>query len=259
MDIVMFALARWDGPYSSTSFSIATELARNNRVFYIDNPFTFKYAAGNYGQSHVKTRFGPLLFRRRVYHKVQENGASGLLIAVTPPIVVPINFLPKGFLYNSLASVNDFILGRTLRRLAQDYQLKDPLFINSFNPFYLRKFPVAFKPKLRIYISVDDIRYSKHISKHGPRLEDETIALSDLSFTTARELKRLKSHLSANVHYLPNAADVALFRTAADQLLDKPSDIAAITRPIVMYTGHIDPRVDFLLLEKVIDLKSLKN
>jgi len=40
IDIIMLALARWDGHYSSTAFSLAKELSRYNRVFYIDNPFT---------------------------------------------------------------------------------------------------------------------------------------------------------------------------------------------------------------------------
>lgn len=248
MDIIMFALARWDGPYSSTSFSIASELARNNRVFYVDNPFTLKYALGNFSAPHVRSRFNRLLLRRRIYHTVSES-----LIAVTPPIVLPVNFLPDGFLYDRLSAINDAIIGRTLTRLVKDYNVKSPLFINSFNPFYLKSLPESLHARLRIYISVDDIRHSKHISKHGPRLEDEMIASSDISFTTARELKRLKSHLSPNVHYLPNAADVALFRKAADEELAKPADIADLQRPIVMYTGHVDPRVDFALLTKVID------
>jgi len=44
-DIVILALARWDAPYSSTAFSIAQELSKKNRVFYIDNPFTIRDVA----------------------------------------------------------------------------------------------------------------------------------------------------------------------------------------------------------------------
>ncbi len=152
-----------------------------------------------------------MLTGRSAYTTINPN-----LIAVTPRLTVPVNFLPEGPLYERLSAFNDGILFRTLRKLLSDYKIKDFIFINSFNPFYARKWkwPDFFKPALYVYHTVDDISHSKHIHKHGPRLEAAAIKEANLTFTTSMELKRLRSALTQNIYYLPNAADVSLFRNS---------------------------------------------
>jgi hypothetical protein len=41
-DIICFSLSRWDSAISSPALSLAKEFAKNNRVFYIDHPFSWK-------------------------------------------------------------------------------------------------------------------------------------------------------------------------------------------------------------------------
>jgi glycosyltransferase involved in cell wall biosynthesis len=67
------------------------------------------------------------------------------------------------------------------------------------------------------------------------------------------ELKRLKERQSANVYYLPNAANVALFRQGFDGLTKRPEELSKIPpeRPIVLYMGNICQRLDYELLIKL--------
>lgn len=246
MDIIMLALPRWDGDYSSTAWSLAKEFSRTRRVFYIDNPFTVKEFLAGFKSRQIKSRTKALLTGRSAYKTINPN-----LITVTPRLTVPVNFLPEGPLYDRLSAFNDGILFRTVRKLLNDFKIKDFIFINSFNPFYARKWPDFFKPALYVYHTVDDISHSKYIHKHGPRLEAAAIKEANLTFTTSMELKRLKSALTQNIHYLPNAADVSLFRNSLNGTFKMPQELKTITRPIVAYTGHLDGRLDYDLLKFV--------
>ncbi|MEJ0031862.1 MAG: glycosyltransferase [Bacteroidota bacterium] len=250
MDIVFFAIARWDAPYSSPSFCLATEFAKSHRVFYIDNPVTYKYFLSKFNTPEIRSRMKQLLLRKDIYKKLPATG--GELIAVTPAMTMPINFLSKGsLLYESLSHVNDDIISGTLTKLIRDYNIKDFLFINSFNPFYLRSFPSSFKPSTYAYLTIDDIAVSAHINKHGPRLEEEMVKKSDVTFTTSSELRRLNLPFNKEVYVVPNAADVSLFKTALTSDLPRPKEIADVTKPIVIYTGHLEHRTDFDLMRHV--------
>ncbi len=249
-DIIMLALPRWDGAYSSTAFSLAKEFSKHNRVFYIDNPFTVKDFIVGLRSEQIISRKKALLFGNSVYTTIENHSEN--LIAVTTKLTFPINFLPNGFLYRKISFLNDKIVFNTIRNLLRDYSIKDFIFINSFNPFYLQNFPSFFKPALYVYHTVDDISHSKYINKHGPRLENAAIRMADMTFTTSRELKRLKSSLSENIYYLPNAADAELFRTSITEKFSVPKELVAIDKPIVIYTGHIDLRLDYELLKYIL-------
>ena len=251
LDIIILALPRWDGAYSSTAFSLAKEFSKNNRVFYIDNPFTVKDFVFGLGSPQIQSRIPALLFGKKACKKIDR--LDGNLIAVTPKLTIPTNFLKEGNLYNRLSAINDYIIFQTIKKLIHDYSVEKFIFINSFNPFYLRHFPEFFKPTLHIYHTVDDISHSKYIKKHGLRLENETIRKADLTFTTSRELKRLKASLSSSIYYLPNAADASLFKSSLYGKFSVPEEIVGIEKPIIIYTGHIDYRIDYDLLKYLLN------
>lgn len=252
VDIIFLALARWDGPYSSTAYSIALELSKNQRVFYIDNPFTLKDIIANYKTPNIRKRWLPLLFGKKKYTKIQDN-----LIAVTPGAVFPINFLPKGMIYSFFQRINNVILVRTMKKLIKEHQISDYILINSFNPFYLFSIPKTIKPLLYVYQSVDDINKSKYVNKHGLRLENEILKIADLCIVTSTKLWEEKKKIKKNTYLIPNAADFNLFEKAQSNNIEKPSEIKNWSGKIVCYTGNIDSRLDFKLLLKI--AKSLKN
>src|SRR5689334_19724257 len=148
-DIVMFTLSRWDNPYSSTALSIAKEFSKKTRVFYIDNPFTIKDLFFSRKDEQVKRRKRALLFRKEVYKRIDSSNQN--LIACTAPPVLPMNFLPEGWLYNLISKINDWILFAAIKRMMHKFGIHDFIFINVFNPFYCLSFPVYFRPKLFIY------------------------------------------------------------------------------------------------------------
>lgn len=249
-DIIMLALPRWDGAYSSTSYCLAKEFAKTHRVFYIDNPFTYKDFIYSYQEPKIQSRKTALLFGKEIFKKA--NGAPDNFTAVTPPLVIPSNFLPRGFIYNALSKINDKFIFATIRKIIKQKNISEFIFINSFNPFYARKFPADLKPLLKIYHTVDDISQSRYTSKHGQWLEKEAASRADLTFSTSKQLTILMQKVTANAYYLPNAAEISLFQQAAETKLERPAELKDITTPVICYIGNLDKlRVDYILLKKI--------
>ena len=173
------------------------------------------------------------------------------LTIVTSRVTIPVNFLPAGAIYNRLAGINDKIVIKTLRKLIGDYKLKDFIYINFFDPYFVRKLPADIKPVRTIYQSMDDISQVAYSNRHGTRLEEEIIRNFDITLCTSKELTRLKSPFSPNVFFHPNAADIEIFRKAVTEVLPKPDELKPITKKIIGYTGSIEYRSDFELLKKI--------
>lgn len=248
-DIIILGLSRWDNIYSSTIYSLGKEFSKNNRVFYIDNPFTWKDFISNYKTKSIQIRKQALLFGKNRYRKI--DGLPENFTAVTPGLTLPINWMKPGNMYESLSRFNDRILFSAIRKLIKDFNISDYIFINSFTPAYARNFPKDIKPAINIYQTVDDISQESYIARHGVRLEQEAVTKADITLATSKELTRLKSQYSDKVYHLPNAADISLFKRAVNEKFDRPAEIKGITQKIICYTGNIGLRLDYELLRKV--------
>ncbi|MEX1239023.1 MAG: hypothetical protein WEB30_04875, partial [Cyclobacteriaceae bacterium] len=212
-DVIMMALPRWDSLFHSTALSLSKEISRTNRVFYIDNPFTLKEVVTGFMKKPVRQRLLALFFGINKYRRIDPSNEN--LIAVTPRFVLPVNFLPQGKISSFLSSINNAIVSWAIRSAIKKYQIKDFIFINSYNPFYLEDAD-KFKPVCTIYHCVDNISESKYISRHGSRLEQKMIRDFDLTLSTSRKLSQYAQQFSKNTFYLPNGADFKLFRCAFD-------------------------------------------
>jgi glycosyltransferase involved in cell wall biosynthesis len=250
-DIIMMALPRWDALYSSAAWSLAKALSRHTRVFYVDNPVSIKEYFLNRHTPEMKRRREALFLGSDFFVMPDENNPN--LFAVTPRITLPVNWLPKGSLYNICSGWNDAGMEKTLNHLLRIFAIKKYVLVNSFNPLIGYDLSLKVSPALTIYQSVDDIRQAPYLHKHGPRLERDWIRKADFTLVTSTELKRTKSVHTSNVFLLPNAADAALFRQAVREDLAMPPEIRQLTigKKIIAYLGNICQRLDYELLMKV--------
>lgn len=250
-DIIMLALPRWDGLYSSTAYSLAQALSVHTRVFYIDNPFTYKDYLTQRKSPQIQKRKRALTEGEGIFTNPIAGNKN--LVAVTPGLTLPINWMSAGGIYDALSKVNDGILFKAIRKTIETHGIKRFIFINSFNPLFGRYFPSDFSPLLNIYHCVDDISKSEYISKHGTRLESEAVRRADFTLVTSMELKRLKQLDSPRVYYHPNAANVELFQQAFFSKPAIPPELEQIPpgKKVIFYMGNICHRLDYELLKQI--------
>jgi len=248
-NILILALPRFDGPYESTSFNLAKEFARKHRVVYIDHPFTLKDLIRHFRRPDIQVRLRKL-FGLGSPLQLLEYTRNELFI-LTLPVILPINWLPAGWLYSLLSRINDRIVLSAIKKAIRLLGIKDCIFINSFDPtfghYFLKKLPA----KLTIYHCVDDITGERYIAKHGALLEKKLMQKVDMVVVTSEELRKLKQPFNKNCYFVPNAADFDHFYKANDPVLQIPDDLRNLKKPVIGYIGNIGLRMDYELLKKV--------
>src|SRR4051794_2079730 len=105
-NILCISTPSWESNYASTTVELMEVLAKNNKVLFVNNPLTIKDVLS----SIIKRKTVPLKkvfgLKSRVKKIRIESGAE--VYVLTPPMVLSINFLPSGFLYNLLLKFNGF-------------------------------------------------------------------------------------------------------------------------------------------------------
>ncbi len=248
--MILISLIRWDNPFSSTGISLAREFSRQGRVFLIDHPFSVKDLLLHFNRREIRERRRPLILETGIFRK--PEGFGGNLVLVTPGMTLPVNGLPPGKLFERLRKLNDRKIWNAIRRIIREFQVKDFLLVNCFDPAFALEIPRDLRPLLRIYQSVDEISHAPYMQRHGADLEKRQVEASDIVLATSSELQRSLGKISPGVALLPNAADTELFATAVNQDLPCPPELAGSPRPLILYTGNLDPnRVDFELLREI--------
>jgi glycosyltransferase involved in cell wall biosynthesis len=225
-DIVCLSLSRWNAEISSPAVALAKEFAKKGRVFFIEHPYSYK----------------DVFFTRRR----KSNSPT----VFTPQTVLPINFLPEGKLYNFFSSINNNIVLKTLRKTINENNIREYIFINFFDPFFLQFIPDDIEPLKYVYQCMDDMTEVPYTNRHGVRLENEIIRRADLVLCTSKELTGIKSAYSDRVRFHPNAADFELFNKAVQETLKRPDDLPS-HKKIIGFTGSVEYRTDTELVKKI--------
>lgn len=257
IDLICLSLSRSDSSLSSSGLSLAKEFAKNNRVFFIDHPYSWKDYFNSARKEQMRWRKPALLFGKNPYSNPASFPAN--LTVVTTPLTLPINSLPEGFFYNILSKINDRIVKKTIKNIIRDYHVKDYVFMNFYDPIFLNRISNKITPVrskeitlLRsIYYCMDKLGEIPYFQKHGAQQEETCMRNYDLTFCTSSELTRFASEFSPKVHFLPNGADTALFNKAVIETLPRPPELQSVHTPIIGFTGHIDFRIDYELVKKI--------
>src|SRR5215218_2012534 len=113
-NIVCFSTPPWEANYASTTVQLMRELAKHNNVLFVNNPFTIKDVVDGLKKKKnvpVKKVFG---LKERLKKIPVGNGRD--VYVLTPPMVLSIQFLAKGFLYHGLLKWNGWLVLRTIKR-----------------------------------------------------------------------------------------------------------------------------------------------
>jgi teichuronic acid biosynthesis glycosyltransferase TuaH len=245
-NIIIFSQMQFDGRLESTNYTMAKHLAKDNIVYYVDRPYTWR--------DYVQFRKTPGFLIRKPHFFSASNclidtEIPNLKIVISPP-VPSINMLPEGKLYRLAVKFNEWIAGKRLRKLIKNRSIKNYIFINSYNFSYpsLHQF---LKPALTVYHCVDPI-IEPYQTKHGLISEDILVKSVDMVISTSKELRNKKALLNKNSFFVPNAANISHSLKALDPQLAVDPILTGITKPIIGYFGAIERRIDYDLVKKLL-------
>jgi len=250
--VLFFSLFRTDNPYSSISLSMARELAKTRRVLYVNHPYSLKDAISGLlsGDSVLKLRL-PAILRGRNFYSTLDSIPDNFVF-VQPPLTLPINWLPVGWIYDRLQQLNNRIILRSIRRAIKEYRFYNYVYINCYDPFFAGFLPENMEAQCCIYHCIDDISQNAYTARHGLKLEQEACRNADLTFVTSTNLKRLKEPFARRIVTYFNAADVSVFQKVLQERYPKPTELAGRTGQVIGFIGNLDDlRIDYPLLKKI--------
>ena len=243
--IFILGTTKFDNPYESASYTIAKYLAKDNYVFYIENPFTWK----DYFQFRKKDEF----VRRKDYFSPASDGILSTQIpnlsVIITPLLLSINFLPDGKIYRRLLKINESIIAERIKKVISKKKIEQIIYINSFN-FHYPSVSDSLNPLLAAYHCVDPL-ILPFDRKHGVISEQTLLKKSDIVICTSKQLFHEKKELNKNTFFIPNAADISHSGKALDSHLKVHPSILHLKKPVIGYLGNIERRIDFSLIRKV--------
>jgi len=233
-NLIYFGPEKWDGLWRNRH-QLMTIFAQRNRVLYVEPRAYLRPTFRRWRQG--KLRWTELCEPRLT--KVQEN-----LHVYHPPVFMPISGQPP------LREILEFTDRWMLRRAMKQLGLQSPLIWLS-RPSMIGRVG-QFNEKMVIYHVVDEYaayggvrRDSRDIIQEQER---QLLQLADLVIVVSQPLLEAKKPYNPNTHLVPNAVNYEAFAEILNKRSARPSDIAAVPRPVIGYSGLISRRLDLALL-----------
>jgi teichuronic acid biosynthesis glycosyltransferase TuaH len=242
--IFILGIAKFDGQFESTSFTMAKYLAEDNEVYYIDYPYTWK--------DYFLNRKDGFYTRKKYFKKndveLIDTAFENLKVVIVPPLL-PINFIAESAFYRFLLSINERNILRRIQQVIAKFKIKDYIYINSSN-FHYPNIGKGLAAKLSIYHCVDPI-IGSYDANHGRMSEDLIIEHADLIICTSKQLFKEKAIKNVDTYFIPNAANLEFSSLALKPDLVINERLKEIPKPVVGYFGNIERRINFDLLFEV--------
>lgn len=232
-DFIIIGLQALDSRIGSNCINIAQEIARSNRVLYVNYPLD--------RLTKVREKNDPLIQKRIRINKglepdlVQVNENLWNLFPRTT--LESISQLPFDGLFDFLNKINGKRFAKQIKKAIDKLGFRNYFIFNDsdmFRGFYLKE---LLQPELYVYYTRDNLIAVDYWKKQGIRIEASLMAKSDLVVANSTYLADHARKFNPHAYYVGQGCDVSLFDK---KLIDKlPDDIANIPGPVIGYIGAL--------------------
>lgn len=235
-DFIITSLQPWDIEIGSTIKNTALEIARQNRVLFVNPPQTLM-------------QWLHTLFQKKEKKETEKWVTPRLLVVRCRYPALPVASMPWKWLFRAMNYCNNLLIAATLERAMKKHRFHDVIHLMDTDIFRSRYLKQLLHPALSIYYRRDYVIGVDYWKKYGPECERQLARQSDIVITNSsnftEELKPLNPHT-----YTTNTG-VNLQLYDAGQPHDPPADMEGIPLPVIGYTGVLTgQRLDAdLLLE----------
>lgn len=242
-DLVCVSVMDWEHPFQSSRHHLMRELARRNRVLFVDNQWNPLAAWKRRREPAVARKLAVWSGRAPSTVEVEPN-----LYVHTPWPSLPMGRVSQRPLFAGLYALNQRLLAASVRRAAAKLGMHRPILWISFNVLSSEILTTALAPRLTIYHVTDEITAMAGVSPFAGEIEERLLTRADLVLASSTQLAADKGRLNPRTHWVPNGADTDLFERALGAQTPLHPVPAEAPGPVVAFCGHLEERVDFALL-----------
>jgi glycosyltransferase involved in cell wall biosynthesis len=232
-DFIVVGLQALDSRIGSNCINIAYEIARHNRVLYVNYPLD--------RLTKIREKSDPLVIKRNRINK----GLEPDLVQVTENMwnlypkttLESISQLPVNALFDWFNRINNKRFAREIKKAIDKVKFHDYFIFNDsdmFRSFYLKE---ILHPELYIYYTRDKLIAVDFWKKQGIRIEAALMAKSDLVVANSTYLADHARQFNPHSYYVGQGCDVSLFDKKL--IKEEPADLRQIKRPIIGYIGAL--------------------
>lgn len=234
-DIVFFSGIEWYGQNRMPCHHLVEGLARQHRVFYINN-FGALRDLDHHDVSRCLSKVFGLLQGGSNPHLQVDDQQSG--VTIFQPWVIPTPRL------SLIQSVNVALLRRSLSKLYEKHDIQAPIIWARLPTPIVWEAIQGVERSLLVYQSIDKFpehpRIARSLRKRYHTTEQRFNKAADVVFASARGLCDEKRVLNSNTHFIPNSVKEAF----ADPPFIKISSMEAISGPVVGFAGALGTATD---------------
>lgn len=246
-DIVCVSVMDWEHPFASSRHHLMKELAKRNRVLFVDNQVNPLTAVRAASQPRMRRKLGAWAGLATNPREVSPN-----LWVHTPPPVLPMGRLTDRRLFEAAYAFNQAGLRRSVQGACQALGMRRPILWISFNVLSSESLVGALNEQLVVYHCTDEITAMADTSVFAGEIERRLLAKADIAFCSSRKLATDKGFHNPETHFVPNGGDTALFETARDAATIPHAALETFgdpRTPLFGFAGNMEERFDFALIE----------
>lgn len=245
-DIVIVGQQPWDVTIGSNCKNIAEELAKNNRVLYVNSALDRITLFRNRKDVNVIKRKNIIKGKVEGLIPVINN-----LWTLYPDVLLEsVNWINYSGIFDFFNKRNNNLFAKSILKAIDKLGFKDVILFNDndmFKSFYLQDF---LSPSLSIYYSRDYMLAVDYWKKHGERIEPELIRKSDLCVANSVYLSEYCGKYNPDSFYIGQGCELDIFSNSGN--LPKVGDIEKLVGPVIGYVGAIQSiRLDIELIAHI--------
>lgn len=241
----MFSFQSWDTEIGSNFKDMAIELARKNRVLFINRALDRSSLYKHKNDTITQTRLASIKNGTGELEQVAPN------IWVQNPrvIVESINAIPFARIHDWLNKINGKRLATQINKAIAQLGFSNALLINDndfIRGFYLKEMVNCSE---YIFYIRDYMLGVAFFKKHGPRLEKGVMQKADLVVANSAYLAGYATKNNPRSFNIGQGCDFTPFLATG---LPVPDDMQTIAHPVIGYTGFVSAwRIDIDIIRHI--------
>ncbi|BDS15547.1 glycosyltransferase [Aureispira anguillae] len=242
-NIVVFGLQPWDIEIGSNCKNIALELAKNNKVLYINRPLDRITWLRKKKNTIAQNRMDVLTRKKSPLVQLDTN-----FWILTPPVVMEsVQWLNSSFLFKFFNRWNNRKLAKTVKRYLEKLGFNDFILFNDSAMFQGNNLKEFLSPELFIYYIRDYLIAQPYFEKHGPNAEKRLVEQADLVVANSTYLVNYAKVYNSNSFYIGQGCDLEEFQP--QEIHSVPAALKKLSGPIIGYVGNLtSKRLDLEIL-----------
>lgn len=244
-DIIVVGIQPWDIEIGSNCKNIAEEMARFNRVLYVNSPLDRNTKKKDKDDERVKRRIRISKGLETDLVEIKKN----MWNLFPKSQVESINAIPDGFLYDFFNKKRNKIFAKDIQSAIDRLGFKDFIIFNDSSMFLGQDLKDLLKPKTYVYYMRDYLTKNPYWRTHGLRLEPKLVAKADVVVNNSTLYTEYGAQFTKHSYMVGQGCDVSLFNDENGQI-SVADDMKDIAKPIIGYVGFLSSRrldIDLLI------------